>query len=257
MSLQLLNKLAGNTNGSFRKFIDTFNDEREPRIAWYPSAGEDFRALLYLNKEYIKSNPARGKEPNPPDVFLFTDYYPWVHSRFLDQRELYSDFNTGIGVENIEQLELLQLPVLSELVLIPDGSKATNRALFMNIMVYSDKLGAYTVPVIYCFAENTVFFKDILLANKAKISHVIHVRYGGGLGGGGKASGVWILKTLKLLSSEILITDNNYHWQAGDEFAFSLCPILDEQLEPTFETIRTLPGEKWSNHGDVSWNLIN
>ncbi|GIL21899.1 MAG: hypothetical protein BroJett042_04120 [Bacteroidota bacterium] len=256
MSLQLLNKLAGNTQGDFRKFIDGFAGKPEPRIAWYPSAGEDFRALLYLSNGYSELNPATGKEPSPPDVFLFTDYYPWENSRFLDYKGIYTDDNTGISVVDIEELPGLQLPVLPELVQFPKGSKATNRSIFMNVMVYSEKLGAYQVPVIYCFAESTVFFRDILLLYQSKITHVIHVRYGGGLGGSGTASGVWILRALKLLGTEILISDNNYYWQTGDEFALTLCPILQEQAEPQFETIRILSSEKWSNHGDVSWNLV-
>ena len=257
MSLQLLNKLAGNTDGNFRKFIDGFKDKPEPRIAWYPSAGEDFRALLYLSKQYSDLNPATKEEPAPPDVFLYTDYFPWKNSRFLDHKVIYTDNNTSISLIAIEELPMLILPVPAELVDFPEGSKATNRCLFLKVVVYSETLGAYEVPVIYCFAENTVFFKDILLANKAKISHVIHIRYGGGLGGGGTSSGVWLLKTLQLLSSEILITDSHYYMQEGDEFAFSLCPILREQAEPNFETIRILRGEKWSNHGDVRWNLIS
>jgi hypothetical protein len=47
MSRQLLEHLNGNKAGQLNNFLDNF--EGEPRIAWYPSAGEDFRALLYLH----------------------------------------------------------------------------------------------------------------------------------------------------------------------------------------------------------------
>ena len=56
MSKELLYNLNGNRTGEFKKFLDGINGE--PRIAWYPSAGEDFRALIYLDPSYSKINPA-------------------------------------------------------------------------------------------------------------------------------------------------------------------------------------------------------
>jgi hypothetical protein len=52
MSKELLYKINGNRTGEFKKFLDGINGE--PRITWYPSAGEDFRALLYLDPSYSK-----------------------------------------------------------------------------------------------------------------------------------------------------------------------------------------------------------
>ena len=75
MSIQLLTELNGSKKGALKKFIDTFKGE--PRIAWYPSAGVDFRALLYLSPQYAASDPVDVEEPQTPDIFLFTDYFPW------------------------------------------------------------------------------------------------------------------------------------------------------------------------------------
>ncbi len=50
MSIDLLKHFNGNKVGEFKKLIDSFTEE--PRIAWYPSAGQDFRALIYLNGNY-------------------------------------------------------------------------------------------------------------------------------------------------------------------------------------------------------------
>ena len=50
MNRELLLNLNGNKTGQLKKFLDVF--EGEPRIAWYPSAGEDFRPLLYLHPKF-------------------------------------------------------------------------------------------------------------------------------------------------------------------------------------------------------------
>lgn len=75
MSRQLLYSLNGEKNGQFKRFLDSFVGV--PRIAWYPSGGEDFRALLHLHPAYSQINRAKGEEPAPPDIFLYTDYFPW------------------------------------------------------------------------------------------------------------------------------------------------------------------------------------
>lgn len=257
MSLKLLKNLNGNSKGELYRFIKRFDDEKkEPRIAWYPSAGDDFRPLLYLSTRYINSYPAQGFEPLPPELFLFTDYFPWESGKFLDTQRIYSDLITGITVKSIEELPKLNLPISEKLVHFPKGSIATNRVVFMTIEVYSDKLGMFTMPVLYCFAENTAFCCELLLKSKAHISHVVHVRYGGGMFGGGNASGAWILRALKLLGAEVFITDSHHLWQGGDSIALEICGILATQQEPKFSTIRKLDGKKWSEHGDVSWNLI-
>ena len=88
MNRELLLNLNGNKTGQLKKFLDVF--EGEPRIAWYPSAGEDFRPLLYLHPKFSKINRAIGQEPQTPDLFIFTDYYPYESSKFLDSKTIYS-----------------------------------------------------------------------------------------------------------------------------------------------------------------------
>ncbi|MFM7758156.1 MAG: hypothetical protein ACKO6J_04405, partial [Crocinitomicaceae bacterium] len=71
----------GNRRGLFKQFLASFSGN--PRIAWYPSAGEDFRALMYLNDAFSLREPCKGIEPAAPDLFLYTDYFPWTFSQFL------------------------------------------------------------------------------------------------------------------------------------------------------------------------------
>lgn len=262
MSLQLLNLLCGNTNGLLREFISRF-DGKEPNMLWYPSAGFDFRPLLYVTREYSTLNRTETLDPVFPDLYLFTDYLPVTdQSQFLDKPLLHCDLRTHVQIVGeapkyqIEELPKLNLPLYEDLT-VGIQSSALNRVVYMNVNVYSDKLGAQVLPILYCFCENTAFYKEVLLPANAMISHLVHVRYGGGLGGMGTASGVWLLKTLAQLKTKVLITDNHYYWQHGDNFALELIPQLKDGPDPGLTPYRTLEGIKWSNHGDVTWNLVH
>lgn len=254
MSRELLLHLNGNKNGSFRKWLDAFDGE--PRIAWYPSAGQDFRDLLYLNRAFSSRFPATGVEPPPPDIFLHTDYFPWSDSTFLDSREIHVDDRTRLFLRSMEELPRCDLPLDPKIVDFPEGSHATGRVLFMDIQVHSSVLGSFSVPVLYAFAENGVFCAKKILAKHGRISHVVHVRFGGSLGGG-KASGVWLLNVLRQLHCECLVTDNHYYNQPGDRRTCEAYPELsgkDEAVE--FDTVRVVPSAAWSCHGDVSWDVV-
>jgi hypothetical protein len=254
MTRQLLTHLNGNRSGQLKKFLDDFSGE--PRIAWYPSAGEVFHALLYLHSSYSQLNPATELEPRSPDVFLFTDYYPKKHSRFLDDRIIYSGTRTTVYIEHIEELPRLNLPLHNEIVNDMEGSAVTDRAVFLIVKVVSDTLGSISYPVIYAFAENEAFYCNKLVPNKTTISHIIHVRYGGGCGGAGKASGSWLLNVLKSLNCELFITDGHHTEQDGDKFALKFCASIPRQCESILIPIRVIPSAQWSGHGDVSWNLV-
>ena len=255
MGRNLLLNLNGNKTGELKKFLDNFNGE--PRIAWYPSAGTDFRALLYLHPSFSKLIPASELETRSPDLFLFTDYYPWQSSTFLDSKTIYSDNKTKITIEHIEELPRLNLPLQKELVDFPEGSSATNKAVFLKLNIESNILGNFSFPVVYAFAENVAFYCEKLIPNEAKISHIMHVRYGGGCGGGGKATGVWLLNVLKKLNCEVFITDGHYAWQTGDKFALEFYPAIPKKNDVQLVPIRVISGHKWSDHGDVSWNFVS
>ncbi|MBE2278759.1 MAG: hypothetical protein IAE91_00060 [Ignavibacteriaceae bacterium] len=253
MSKELLYRLNGNNNGRLKKYLDSFN---EPiNIAWYPSAGVDFRSLLYLSPEYAKINPATIEEKVFPNFFIFSDYYPWSYSTFLDYRLIYNDARTFVSVTNIEELPRLDLPTDHEIVDFPEGSSATGRVLFIEVFVSSEKLGDFNYPLIYAFVENEPFCSKILLSNNYDISHIMHIRYGGGLMGGGKSSGLWVLNVLKRLNCKLFITDSHYALQHGDKAAYRIYKNLKGK-KPEMSVIRTLNSESWSGHGDVTWNII-
>jgi len=257
MSKKLLYYLNGEKDGKLKKWLDDFNGE--PRIAWYPSAGEDFRDLLYLHSEFAKKEHADHQpEPKSPDIFLHTDYFPWSSSNFLDDKTIYEDENTKIYLESFEELPNRHLPLDSQIVDFPQGSVATGRVLFLEISVESDILGKYSYPLVYAFVENAAFCAEIALPQQGKFSHIVHVRFGGGLGGGGNSTGIWLLNVLKKLQCELFITDSHYGLQIGDKRIYDLYPSLAGKADTSqLQRIRLIKGKAWSNHGDVSWNIIN
>ena len=78
------------------------------------------------------------------------------------------------------------------------------------------------------------------------------------MGGGGSATGVWLINVLKQLGCEVFISDGHYAWQEGDNKAADIYPPLaDHGQNPDLEGIRSMPGESWLNHGNVIWNLVS
>ena len=252
MSIEFLQSLNGSRTGLFHRWMQRLG--REPRIAWYPSAGEDFRDLMYLHPNFQTQSPASQPEPTCPDLFLHTDYFPWESSSFLDSNLVYEDHRTSVHIRAIEELPRIDLPLDKDIVHFTEGSFATGRVLFLELEVRSDVVGSLTAYALYAFAENAVFCVQKMLSHGAKISHVINVRYGGGLGGGGYSTGAWLLNVLDRLQCEVLISDG--HWQSlrGDQRIYQLYHTLagSEDLKP-WKPIRVLPGVRWSRHGDVSW----
>ena len=255
MSRKLLLSLNGNKNGKFKQWLDNFKGE--PRIAWYPSAGEDFRDLLYLNHSFASVNQASKADPQPPNIFLHTDYYPWSKSTFLDNSTIYRDNLTSVTIKSIEELPHCDLPLDSGIVDFLHRNRATGKVLFLEVDVVSSVLGEFSVPMIYAFVENEVFCAERALPQQAIFSHIVHVRYGGGCGGGGKATGIWLLNVLRKLGCECFVTDGHLRRQSGDERAYELYPALAGDEDTTqLERIRLIPSKDWSGHGDVSWNIV-
>lgn len=254
MSLAFLHALNGQNRGPFYRWLQRL--EHAPRIAWYPSAGEDWRDLMYLHPNYCMVAPALGPEPDAPSLFLHSDYFPWGYPRFLDSHRAYHDRNTSVRIRTLEELPRLELPLDKRVVHFAEGGEVTGCVFFMELEVDSRKLGQQTVPLVYAFVENAALCATQMLPHQATISHVVHVRAGGGLCGGGFTNGTWMLRVLKRLGCEVFITDGHLQHQQGDDRVLELYPELaGPALSLDRAPLRTVPGAFWSGHGDVTWNL--
>ncbi len=222
MSRRLLQALNGNNTGKLAEYLKTL--DRDPRIAWYPSSGEDFRDLLFLHKSYNDENIS-GKVPEPPEFFIHTDYFPWSTSTFLDTPIIHDDHRTKITVTALEELPGLNLPLDKEIVAF-DGSHATGKVLYLELQVESNRFGSFTARLIYAFVENEAFCARVALPNAGRLSHVVRVVYGSGFGGG-YATGIWLQNILPRVGCEVFVTDDrHYSWSRGDIEAVRLYPEL-------------------------------
>jgi hypothetical protein len=256
MSLQLLNHLNGNNNGKFATFLKNFNNDNQPRIAWYPSAAVDFKSLVYLSNNYSKHHPPLIPEIEPasPDLVILTDYNSSPNLEIGGFRTMtgFNNIEASYAISNIEVLPRLDLQLDPNLVNLPNAE--TGSVYFMEIEINSS-IGNWSIPVIYAVVENTAFYLDVLYPNKAIISHIVRVRYGGGLGGGGKAGGSWIESTLINLNTELLISSNCNHTNGDDYVVENYQDRMGNIGE--YESIREVNEVYWSNYGDITWNLIN
>lgn len=255
MSIAFLYSLTNSRNTICRRYLKSI--PAEPRIAWYPSAGKDFRALMFLSAKYQLHNPAKGHEPIPPDIFIYTDYYPWSSSTFLDSLTIFQDSRTTVKVIEFDILPNIDLPLHREIVSFPEVSIATNRVIFMQVEVSSDLFGIIRYPVFYVFSENEAFCAEKLIANEVKLSHIINVRYGAGFGGS-RVSAAWLVHNLECLGCEVFISDGHHTSCQGKSDIFRIYPQLQKQFdEKRLLRIRKINGASWSNHGDVSWYLVS
>jgi len=271
MSLNLLKALNGGNQGAFHDYLQELSGH-PPRIAWYPSAGRDFRDLLFLSTAYSHAHPV-ASEPPPPDLFLHTDYAPCNEHRFCETPPVFSDARTTVRIDAIEDLPRCDLPLDRKIVAFPEGGPMTGRVLFLSLTVFSNILGEFRRPLVFVFAENAAFCAWALRSN-ARFSHVVHVRYGGAFGGG-YSNGAWIPGMLKLVGCELYISDGDEDMQHGDERALELFPEIrpvPQGPEPeeihwiranrrlaeirVFPEIRRTPARSWSNYRDVSWRLV-
>lgn len=254
MSKALLYQLNGSRRGLLRDWLDAFSGE--PRIAWYPASGFDFRDLLHLHPSFTDTHPGSQPDVPPPDIFLHTDYFPWQAENFLGGEFAYHDRYTQIRINYREELPCCRLPRDSGIVHFPQRNEYTDRVIFLELEVTSHLLGCFSFPLIYAFVENVAFAGEYILPLKAQFSHIMHVRYAGGYGGGA-STGIWLFNILRKLSCECFLTDQKYGKWPGDERAIELYPELgvpDYYLQ--LKTIRTLPRSAWDAYDYVAYRQV-
>ena len=257
MSRQLLEALNGTNRGPLRNWLD--RHEGEPRVAWYPSAGSDWRDLVYLGPQNAGRQPGRPEDASEPDLFLRTDFRVNPRSRWLEQDVLYQDASTEIRVLVREELPRCRLPLDWELVCLEPSPADYGRVVFMEVAVRSRIAGDYTVLVVYAVSENTAFCAHRLKPCAARISHLVAVCYGH-LEGGSRADPAWLQSVMPWLGVETLISDTlPTYGVANEEKVFRMFPELMSVEHLGFEErydlrlLHTFDGAEWSGYETVRW----
>jgi hypothetical protein len=258
MSYEFLNQLAGSRSPLFRGWIDA--TPCEPRIAWYPSCGADFRDIVYLSSAFGRSSPPSEPEPAPPDLFIHTDYHSSITGRvdFRPGADLYVGRGSRLTIIEHEELDRLDLPPVSRCsATFPDAARGLGSAHFMKVSFMTPDFGTIAATLLFISAENAAFCETVLLRHRTLISHVVQVRYGHGFGFA-YCGPAWLLNVLPRLRTEVLVSDG-HHTNLDKERLRDLfleMPALKGPCSAAgLRSVRTLPGVHWSDHGDVQWLL--
>jgi len=224
--------------------------------AWYPSAGGDFRPLIYLSPSYMGT--LGSSAPTPVEHFLFTDYWPWCTSpKFLTPGVIFSDRRTCIEVTRVEELRPMRLPVHPDLVHFPNHHHLTNRVFNLDVRILSDD-HTRTVLVTYAFVENTAMASD-LICKGATVAHIVSICYGSGFGGSA-IRGNWLLHAATSLKATTYISDRSIApllpTYCTDEStrALELYPSIPNQVSIDLEEIHTC---RWGNHSTHWYHMTN
>jgi hypothetical protein len=241
MSRALLEKLNGGVPGVFAEWLQ--NHRWEPRIAWYPSCGHDFKDLLYLHSSHTRRR--FDGMPEPPEIFIHTDcsiglLEPLGQLRTLRQKFRHRDEWTTVSVVGEQEL-----PKLNATPMACDAGYSQfpasgdyGRVFFLLLHIESDRLGSILQPAIYAVVENGAFASEVLLKTKARITHVWNVRPGG-------HPNPWIGYLLRRLGTECLVRDDEFY--GGEELAY--------QRQEYFNYFPNLEGSAEDDPDPSKWQL--
>ncbi|HRS05539.1 MAG TPA: hypothetical protein P5065_00655 [Candidatus Ratteibacteria bacterium] len=213
-----------------------------PRILWYPSAGDDYRDISELSNANIDRNNIKGRIniatdyeiTELPDIFVHTDYFKrWAKLR---QGEIFNDDNTGkddktrVTIENLYELQFnnglnINYNVNEDFVVFPEEAPKSPEIYLLDVRINSDTLGEIRKPVFYFLFENINFLEEVLLRNRINISHIVKVREGCAMGGNKKSITV-AYAFLSVLNTKYLIIDNHV-----EDFDFDLFMELKRELK--------------------------
>lgn len=193
-------------------------------LCWYPSAGFDFRPLLYLSPAWAERHG--WEEDRFPDCFIMTNACgDDIDDAFLGKEEpvLYRDARTRITASDVKEMPTLRLSHNPELaydafkMLDPlrphDLYKHYGRILSMKVHVHSEQLGDWDTALVYCIAENTAFAMEYLLKRGPRIEYVWRAHYGYMLcrdSAGNRSTGHFLLRILRNLGARYFITDKDW-----------------------------------------------
>ena len=248
-----------------RTVLEAIKDYKH--ICWYPSAGNDFRALLFLSDWYYeKYNVPRDDGQVLPDLFVMTDYtglHEWRANgderkeyALLEQdicppgtrlvEAYYHSTHTFVTVKRFEKLEDLTLSFDPERTNF-DPSPAYNTACLLEVEVESRKFGitnTFDATVLYVTCQNEAFANEFLIPNAIKAEYQLIIRYGEAMGGA-LLGPAWIIRSCKELGIKYLIANSRYV-NGNDENGDSICTTQYEELY-------SISGGQWSDYGKVGW----
>jgi len=206
---------------------------KDERISWYPSAGNDIRDLFEFSEGQAKYYGMKSI----PNLFVHTDYYrdffdldkkkvikevyPYLYRKdFRRVSDFYDYVNKRHNVvhffiKDIYKLRLKRrFPVSYDFTPGKYHGSLTNYSpeeILLFEINFASKHGNSKAYLLYFFFENFNFLSEILLKYNVKISHMVKIREGCGLGGCYKSISL-AYSLLSVLGVKYLYADWEVHF---------------------------------------------
>ena len=244
--MDLRQLLKGKNKAAQARLEAVFNSiGNNPKISWYPSAGNDYRDILELTDvevdETIRGRINIAKDygiTDKPVLFIHTDYSKKMVE--IKKGKIFDDNRTKVIVEEIYKLSIndsdVNYFVNPEFVSFPQDAPKKPEIYLLDLEITSNKLGTIKKPLIYFLFENINFLQEVLLKHRINISHIVKVREGCGFGGN-KKSITLAFAFFSVLNTKYLITDYEVHfypWEDAElieEIAENSCLNLKTDLK--------------------------
>ena len=238
-------------------------------VCWYPSAGCDFRALLFLSDWYYKKFDVPTDEGQVlPDLFVMTDMmglHDVFEPRDLERYDRYGSYSyrpcepgakilhatymgryTNITVNSIEELQDHEFS-FDRGIPCPEPGPNYNSAFLLEVEVESkkyDKINKWPATVLYISVQNEAFIKECIIPGKIRVEYQVLVRYGhcGGEIPPSEELPAKIVRNRKKLGIRYLISNTVY--------------IEDAYPDGFIEPFYSISGSQWSEYGAVNWYKV-
>jgi hypothetical protein len=222
--MKITELLKGKNRTSQKRLNKLFGSLRDnPKILWYPSAGNDYRDILELSEVKIDEKNIRGNINivtdygiPAPDLFIHTDYNKNMVE--LKKGELFNDHKTVVIAKEIYPLSIhhsVKYEINENFVDSPQDAPQEPEIYLLDLEISSNKLGKIEKPVIYFLFENINFFQEVLLKHGINVAYMVKVREGCGMGGNRK-SVTNIYPYFSVVKTEYLIADDEIHFDEED-----------------------------------------
>ena len=248
------------------------------KICWYPSAGADFRVILYLSEQYCKWKEVKIPPDKLPDLFILSDADPkdinftgrkgisrievlsMDNPHKIKEFKVFRDNNTEIIASNVEVLDRLEIPYDKQLFVL-GKSKNFGWPFLFDVHIRSKQLGEWDTKVLYLLTENTGFALRYLLPKGLPIDYIVRVRYGDSFGGS-RVSGEWLLNLIPYLKVKYFLSNEVTNSLPKDtlellkEKYLDLENIWENTERVDIEEFYRVNGAAWSDQGDIHWYSI-
>ena len=235
-----------------KEFVSIVNTFDKVNALWYPSAGNDLKdiALFFVKK----ANTSEFRKLKP-GIFIHTDFnYDENFEMNVGDNFVINISNENVSLEITEAttLYLEETPNCNPDYVGGRNSEMDGMARLVKFEVKNSRKSEFTY-MLYIYIENIEFFKEYIVSKDLQIEHLVTIREGSGLGGGGKVTNKLFAYYLGLMECKYWYTDlvgrntnTLSHLNESDD-------LLEKAYKDPFNLPVVLTGIKelkWSEYGN-------